>query len=238
VLSPAALARESDILLLTVPDDVLPGLAEELAAHVRPGQLVLHTSGRLGAGVLAPLASAGARTVACHPAMTFAGVEADVERRCVFGLTAADTEREAAEALVADLGGTPMWIAEADRVAYHAALAHGANHLVTLVAQAMDALRSVGAQDPAAVLRPLLSAALDNTLAYGDAALTGPIARGDAEAVRDHLDALDETTAQTYRALAQATAARALDSGRLRPEQSEPLRETLARADRAEEAVR
>ena len=42
------------------------------------------------------------------------------------------------------------------------------------------------------VLSPLLHAALDNTLAMGDAALTGPVSRGDANTVASHLDTLTE----------------------------------------------
>ena len=76
-----------------------------------------------------------------------------------------------------------MFVPEEKRTLYHAGLAHGANHLVTLVAQAMDLLSASGAEDPAATLRPLLTAALDNALAYGDAALTGPIVRGDVDTV-------------------------------------------------------
>ena len=76
-----------------------------------------------------------------------------------------------------------MWVPESKRTLYHAGLAHGANHLVTLVSQAMELLAASGAEDPAATLRPLLSAALDNALAQGDAALTGPIVRGDVRTV-------------------------------------------------------
>ncbi|TXL57921.1 DUF2520 domain-containing protein [Aeromicrobium terrae] len=214
VLDPAEVVRRSDVLMLAVPDDSLVSLAEELAPHVRAGQVVLHTSGRHGTGALEALARRGARPIAFHPAMTFTGTEVDLDRACVFGLTAGPAEKEVAESLVADLGGTPVWIDEADRVTYHAALAHGANHLVTLVSQSMDLLRGVmaeeaGAADPAAVLRPLLGAALSNALDYGDAALTGPVKRGDATTVRAHLDALEDTEVRdTYVALARATADR------------------------------
>ena len=74
----------------------------------------------------------------------------------------------------------PVWIDEADRALYHAALAHGANHLVTLVASSMDLLRAAGVENPQRLLGPLLSAALDNALRHGDAGLTGPVVRGEA----------------------------------------------------------
>ena len=121
--------------------------------------------------------------------MTFTGTAIDLDRLdgCVFGLTAGAAEREVAEHLVADLGGRAMWVPEEMRTLYHAGLAHGANHLVTLVTEAMEMLAAAGADDPAATLRPLLTAALDNALEQGDAALTGPIVRGDVNTVRAHL---------------------------------------------------
>jgi predicted short-subunit dehydrogenase-like oxidoreductase (DUF2520 family) len=233
VLPPAEVAARADVLLLAVPDDALIRVAEELASVVRPGQVVLHTSGRHGTDALASLARAGARPIAFHPAMTFTGTEVDLDRTCVFGLTAAPSDRALAEELVAELGGTPMWIDEADRTLYHAALAHGANHLVTLVSQAMDLLRQAGSADPGAVMRPLLTAALDNSLAYGDAALTGPVARGDVTTIRAHADALgaEPDTRDTYLALARATSRRAESDGRLSPEAARRVRQVLTEAE-------
>ena len=149
----------------------------------------MHTSGRHGLAVLDAGRAVGARPVALHPAMTFTGTAVDLGRLagCVFGLTAGAAERAFAEALVADLGGRAMWVPEEMRTLYHAGLAHGANHLVTLVTQAMELLAAAGADDPAGTLRPLLTAALDNALDQGDAALTGPIVRGDVNTVRAHL---------------------------------------------------
>lgn len=238
VLTPVEVAAAGDVLLLAVPDDDLIAVAEELAASgaVRPGQYVLHTSGRHGLDALASLTRLGARPIAFHPAMTFTGTPVDLERTPVFGLTAGTAERQFAEELVAALGGTPMWVAEADRALYHAALAHGANHLVTLVAQSMDLLRTAGAQDPAAVLRPLLTAALGNALTYGDAALTGPVVRGDVTTIRAHVDALaaadvDDATVDAYLELARATAGRAEADGRLAPVQASTIRQVLDEAD-------
>ncbi|RJS46085.1 Rossmann-like and DUF2520 domain-containing protein [Nocardioides cavernaquae] len=233
VLKPTAVARAADVLLLTVPDDMLPNVVEMLSASgaIRAGQYVVHSSGRHGLAVLAPAAAVGARAIALHPAMTFTGTDVDLPRLagCVFGVTAEESERELAEHLVADLGGRAMWVAEDKRTLYHAGLAHGANHLVTLVSQAMEMLAAAGIDtaaghtggiDPADTLRPLLEAALSNALAYGDAALTGPIVRGDVETVRAHLADLAESTPQnlpSYVAMARATMTRALADGRLLP---------------------
>ncbi len=221
---PSVVARSCDVLLLTVPDDMLANVVSMLSASgaVREGQHVLHTSGRHGLDVLEPAAAVGARVVAMHPAMTFTGTALDLDRLdgCVFGLTAPDAERTFVSDLVADLGGRPMWVPEASRTLYHAGLAHGANHLVTLVTEAMEMLTAAGADDPAGTLRPLLSAALDNALAYGDAALTGPIVRGDVNTVAAHLEEIAAKAPQTmdsYVALGRATLGRAVTDGRLLP---------------------
>lgn len=95
------------------------------------------------------------------------------------------------------MGGEPEWIAEENRPLYHAALALGANHLVTLVAQSLELLRAAGVAAPDRMLGPLLGAALDNALRSGDAALTGPVARGDAGTVAAHVTELRQHAPQT-----------------------------------------
>lgn len=231
---PTAVARACDLLLLTVPDDMLENVAAMLTASgaIRPGQYVAHTSGRHGLAALEPAAAHGAHVLALHPAMTFTGTDLDLSRLpgCVFGVTATAQTSDLAETLVAELGGSPVWVPEDRRTLYHAGLAHGANHLVTLVAQAMDLLRASGADDPAATLRPLLHAALDNALSYGDAALTGPIVRGDANTVRAHLAdiaASSPAVLDSYVAMARATADRAVLDGRLQPPAAARVARTL-----------
>jgi predicted short-subunit dehydrogenase-like oxidoreductase (DUF2520 family) len=221
---PTAVSRSCDLLLLTVPDDMLGNVVTMLAASgaIRAGQYVVHTSGKHGLAVLDPAAELGAHVLAMHPAMTFTGTDVDLGRLegCVYGVTATLDTHELARDLTESLGGSIVWVREDRRTLYHAGLAHGANHLVTLVTQAMDLLRASGAQDPAATLRPLLGAALDNALAYGSAALTGPIVRGDVETVRAHLADIATTapeTVESYVVMARATANRAVLDGRLLP---------------------
>lgn len=221
---PTDVARNCDLLLLTVPDDMLENVVTTLvgAGAIRSGQVVCHTSGRHGLAVLDAATAIGSRPMAMHPAMTFTGTAMDLDRLIgtVFGMTAGEDDRVELESLITDLRGVPMWVPEDKRTLYHAGLAHGANHLVTLVAQAMELLAASGAEDPAATLRPLLTAALDNALTSGDAALTGPIVRGDVNTVRAHLIQIGETapaTIPSYVAMAKATADRAVLDGRLMP---------------------
>jgi predicted short-subunit dehydrogenase-like oxidoreductase (DUF2520 family) len=196
--------------------------------------VVAHTSGASGVGILHPAVARGALPIALHPAMTFTGTAADLERLragIAFGLTATPQTRELAAQLVEDLGGSPEWVDEQHRALYHAALAHGANHLVTLVNEAQDLLRDAGVLHPEKVLGPLLGAALDNALRMGDAALTGPVSRGDAGTVARHLDVLTEAAPDAvpvYRQLARRTADRAIAAGRLATDTAAPLLDVLA----------
>jgi predicted short-subunit dehydrogenase-like oxidoreductase (DUF2520 family) len=220
--SPDEIAELCELVLIAVPDDALPGLVGGLRAtgSWRPGQFVVHTSGAHGAAVLAPAASAGALPLALHPAMTFAGRPEDLERLtgAPFGVTADPALRPVAETLVVEIGGEPVWIDEAARPAYHAALTMGANHLVTLVADARDLLATAGVAEPQRLLAPLLGAALDNALRLGDGALTGPVSRGDAQTVAAHLRVIAHRApalGAPYRAMARRTCERARASGRI-----------------------
>ncbi|GLY55289.1 DUF2520 domain-containing protein [Lentzea sp. NBRC 102530] len=237
IADPTEVAARADLVLLAVPDDELAGLVRGLVAtgSLRAGQIVVHTSGAQGVKVLEPAAGLGALTLALHPVMTFTGRSEDLQRMnsaCV-GVTAADGDEVAwsvGEALVVEMAAEPVRVPESVRPLYHAALAHGANHLITLVRDAADLLTGAGVANAERLLGPLLSAALDNSLRHGDRALTGPVARGDTGTLRGHLDVLAEQAPDTlpsYRVLARRTAERAERSGLLKPDAAEDVRTTL-----------
>jgi predicted short-subunit dehydrogenase-like oxidoreductase (DUF2520 family) len=238
-MPPDEVLAESGLVLLTVPDDALPGLVGGLAATGAPmeGRLLAHASGSHGIGLLDPATRRGALPLALHPVMTFTGRPDDLDRLAgiCFGVTAPEPLRLVAEALVIEMGGEPVFIEEANRGLYHAALASGANHLITLVVQAADLLRAAGVPDPARMLTPLLSAALDNALRLGDAGLTGPVARGDADTVAGHIEALRDVSPEALRAyvaLARLTADRALAARMLAAPDAQRLLDVLGGAPR------
>lgn len=219
---------EAELVFICVRDDVLPEVVSDLAAKVRPGTYVCHTSGSSGRNILQPMAEKGAHTFAFHPAMTFTGTEIDLNRKFHVGATVKAEDQDYVRELASLFGSEVSFIAELDRSRYHAALTHGANHLNTLVIEAMSILQSIGVADPQKILQPLLKAALDNSLELGPAALTGPVARGDIKTVSAHLAALSEPIRSTYRALALATVEVALTDKRIDIQTAVELRSLLA----------
>jgi len=187
VLPTPDVAASAELLLLAVPDSELAGLVSGLAATsaVRPQTIVAHTSGANGIGILAPLTENGCIPLAIHPAMTFTGSDEDISRLpdTCFGITAADDVGYAiAQSLVLEMGGEPFCVREDARVLYHAALAHAGNHIVTVIADALEALRAalrgselLGQQSvddqpggiAERIVGPLARAALENTLQRG-----------------------------------------------------------------------
>jgi predicted short-subunit dehydrogenase-like oxidoreductase (DUF2520 family) len=236
VMPPDEVARQADLVLLAVPDDELAGLVRGLVntESLRAGQMLVHTSGAHGSAVLAPAAEMGVLTVAMHPAMTFTGRAEDVERlsSACMAVTADVDEAgwHVGEALALELGMEPVQVPEESRRLYHAALTHGANHLITLVNECAGLLREAGVDLPDRVMAPLLSASLDNALRFGDRAITGPVMRGDTDTVRAHLRALaeaDPAAVDGYRELARRTADRATRIGLLRADRAKEVETAL-----------
>lgn len=225
---------DADLVAVTTPDDAVGPVVDSLAklGRWRPGQIVLHTSGSHGLDVLEPAARAGALTIAIHPAMTFSGYSLDLQRLvdCPVAVTASAVAMPIAQALIYELQAQPVPIEDGQRQLYHAALTHGANHIFTVLTQARSALELAGVEDSGAFLRPLAQASLENALAEDPSALTGPVVRADAGTLRRHLTQLQSLqqspasrppyfgsreVADTYLALAQATALLAHEAGRL-----------------------
>jgi predicted short-subunit dehydrogenase-like oxidoreductase (DUF2520 family) len=246
VLDVPEVVRRAELVLLAVPDDALAGLVAGLAATGawQAGQLVVHTCGRYGVGVLDPARAAGAIPLAVHPAMIFTGTSLDLARLegTAFAVTAPAPVLPIAQALVVEIGGEPVVVREDARGLYHAGLAHGANGLIALVAQAAQAVAAAGVDDPGHVLRPLLEAALDSSLRASShpgpgaiGALSGPVRRGDDGTVRDHLAALGDLGAaagtldlpETYAVVARSATVRALAAGLIGPDDAQRLLDAL-----------
>jgi len=220
---PAWLARV-DVIILAVPDDAVPAVASDLAASrwVTEPQVVLHLSGALDREALSPLEPSQAALGSLHPLQTLSDPATAPERlRGAVATVEGDARAvEAATALARGVGMEPVPISAEHKPLYHAAAVMASNFVVTLAGVAQRLFTSAGLPEDAArkALAALMAGALENLRAAGPtAALTGPVARGDVETVRRHLEILRGADAELYRTLSRAALAFApLDAERRR----------------------
>ncbi len=221
------------VVVLAVADEDLAGVAADLAASLPPrrGRLVVHLSGLHGLEALAPFAAGGARTAALHPVVPFPppGGDGAVLRGAPVTLLAARGSAAAARRLVRSWGARPVELtAGADRRRYHLALALAANHLTALVGWSEELLAEAGGPAAADLASELAGRALEAVREHGAAAaLTGPVARGDAGTLRQHLAALRGPERRRYVDQLRGLIAFAAGAGRLDAATARRLRRLL-----------
>lgn len=168
ILEIPELVERSELVILAVPGDQLASLVSGLAATGawQPGQLVLHTSPGHGYGVLSPAVALGVIPLAVHPAMVFTGTSLDLVRlhESYFAVSAPTPVLPIGQALVVEMGGEPVVIAEADRAAYAEAIATATSFSAEIVRQAAELLNSVGVESPSRLLGPLIRSAVETAL--------------------------------------------------------------------------
>jgi predicted short-subunit dehydrogenase-like oxidoreductase (DUF2520 family) len=193
--------RDADLVLVATPDAAIADAAAELAPGLRPGALVVHLSGACSLDELGKLHALrpDVEIGTLHPLQSLPTVDLGVAR--LPGSWCAVDGAPAVERLALSLGLRPFRVDAEQRARYHAAATIASNHLVALLGQAGRVAAAAGI--PPDALLPLVRASLDNVDALGaDGALTGPVARGDADTVARHLDALPDDERPAYRALA------------------------------------
>jgi len=168
ILTVPQIVERSELVILAVPDAELAGLVAGLAATNtwQPGQLVLHTSARFGTAVLAPALAGGAIPLAIHPAMAFTGTSLDLTRLTdsYFAVTAPTPVLPIGQALVVEMGGEPIIVAEGDRESYAEAVETATAFSTSIVEQATRLLADIGIEQPGAVIGPLVRSAMENAL--------------------------------------------------------------------------
>jgi predicted short-subunit dehydrogenase-like oxidoreductase (DUF2520 family) len=194
---------QADVVLIATPDRAVRQVAEAVPAGPAVGTL----SGSVPLDHLLP----HARRFALHPMQTIQPGDGLPLAGCAAGITADDEATAAlARELAERLGMRPVDIPAAARPLPHVACVLASNLLAAPLAAAVQVLAAADpAIDPRATLGPLAHRAIDDALAAGPGAQpTGPLARGDVDTVRRHLEALealDPRLAEAYRELSLAT---------------------------------
>lgn len=224
ISSERELAR-AEVFLISTPDDAIAACAEALAQSgaLGPGAAVFHASGALPAEILAPARQAGAAVASVHPAASFAdpstmakglddifcGAEGDPEALALL------------RPLFEACGGRWLELRPENKVLYHAGAVFACNYLAALLETALECYERAGVPRATAseLMAPLVLDTAARCLCHGPAAaLTGPIARGDAALVGRQVAALAAQSpdlAALYQTLGQATVDLARQQNRL-----------------------
>ena len=171
VISVPQIIQQSDLVLLAIPaeeiENTVAGIAE--AGLFRAGQLLAHTAGEFGFGILEPAVSKGVIPLAIHPAMTFTGTSVDLSRirESYFAVAAPNVALPIAQALVIEMGAEPIVISEQDRKTYFEAISVANNFSKLIVNQSIGLLESVGVENARSVLAPVIRSAVEEALAEG-----------------------------------------------------------------------
>jgi predicted short-subunit dehydrogenase-like oxidoreductase (DUF2520 family) len=203
----------ADLVLVAVPDDRIPGIAEKLQKiETKRHPTVLHTSGALSSAVFARLLEKGWHTGSIHPLASISDPKtgAALLRKAYWCIEGDRVALRLARRAVADIGGRSFSIDSQKKPLYHAAAVMTSGNVTALFDVALEMLERCGLDRRQAqkILLPLLESTTANLSRFAPAdALTGSFARGDVATVRLHLAALSgkdlEEALKVYRLLGE-----------------------------------
>lgn len=217
------LVKASNLIFITTPDSVIEGVAGQIASLYSEekncqgttgplqGKTFVHMSGAHSSELLKSLGKKGAEVASLHPIQSIADVETAVNQlqTSVFSIEGTEGALKKLKLLLEQMGNTYFTIESEQKTLYHMAACTVSNYLVTLVEAGLSMYEAIGIDRKMAykALYPLIRGTVEN-LKHMDTkeALTGPIARGDINTVKAHLNAVnDKDLEDFYRYLGQAT---------------------------------
>jgi len=195
----AEVAACSEMVFITTRDDQIQPVAEGLCRRKAFGvhHLVGHMSGAHPSVILSRAEDLGAAVFSLHPLQAFAQEDKAVAdlTSTWFSLDGTDPRIDQVADMLDRIGNPHFRISPENKRLYHLSACIISNYLVTLLQVGMTALEKSGItpKEGLTAMLPLIQGTIANVVQMGPAkALTGPIARGDATTIRNHLAALDE----------------------------------------------
>lgn len=201
---------DADLVWFCVPDREIAAVSRQLASVTDwKKKTAFHSSGALASAELNALRRQGAAVASVHPMMTFVHGSVPSLKGVPFGVEGDALAVRVARRIVRDLGGEAFTIHKQHKAAYHAWGAFASPLLVAALATAEQVARAAGlsAAQARKKMLPIVRQTIANYEALGPAgAFSGPIVRGDAEIVRQHLRVLGKVpeARDVYLALARS----------------------------------
>lgn len=203
------IVRISDTLFLTVPDDLITTVWNQMKDMSLEGKFICHCSGALSAGDAFPgIDKCGAFGYSVHPLFAVSDKYNSYKElsHAYFVIEGDEKHREEIAEIFRNLGNEVRYIAAKDKVKYHCAAAVCSNHVVALIQESLDLMQECGFDEESALkaLTPIMLGNMQHIAEQGTVnSLTGPVERADVKTVEKHLNCLNEKQQMLYRLLSE-----------------------------------
>lgn len=203
------IVKESDTLFLTVPDDLITVVWNQIKDMSLEGKFICHCSGALSAGDAFPgIDKCGAFGYSVHPLFAVSDKYNSYKElsHAYFVIEGDERHREEIAGIFKNLGNQVRYIAAKDKVKYHCAAAVCSNHVVALIQESLDLMQECGFDEESALkaLTPIMLGNMKHIVEKGTVnSLTGPVERADVKTVEKHLNCLDKDQQIIYRLLSE-----------------------------------
>ena len=203
------IVKISDTLFLTVPDDLITTVWNQMKDMSLEGKFICHCSGALSAGDAFPgIDKCGAFGYSVHPLFAVSDKYNSYKElsHAYFVIEGDEKHREEIAGIFNNLGNEVRYIAAKDKVKYHCAAAVCSNHVVALIQESLELLQECGFDEESALkaLTPIMLGNMQHIVERGTVnSLTGPVERADVKTVEKHLSCLNEKQQMLYRLLSE-----------------------------------
>ncbi len=199
------IVRDSTVLFLTVPDDCISSVWEEVRAYPLAGKIICHTSGILSSSVLS--GGQGVKVASVHMMCAIGTRFGDAEKLEGIPFSVEGSAEERMKDLLARCGNESVRISPKKKAEYHTAGVFSTNFLVGLLNEAETLLEGSGMSTEVAratVARAAVGVTRKWEACGAEAALSGPLERGDIQTIKTHFSVLSDAEKEFYMALCRA----------------------------------
>lgn len=223
----AQFINSSDFIIIAVNDINLNTLINTISNYDLTNKTIIHTSGIYGLDIFKKLEDKNAKFASAHPFQTFYRYTEDLFEDAPWGIECDLELLPEIESFVKDTSGIPIYlgnISQEQKALYHLTAVIASNTTIALLDFAHE-IASVANIDYKNFIPKIMQTTLENVYNSWDnneqIPLTGPVARGDAEAIKLHLKAMKNNGLDTraYLALANLTATSAYNHKLINSEQ-------------------
>lgn len=202
------LVRDCEVLFLTVPDDTISDIWQQIKALQITGKVICHCSGVLSSEVFSDINETGSFAFSIHPLLAVNDKLHSYKElsQALFTLEGDNCKKEQMTDLIYQCGNQVLLLCPEEKIRYHAAAVMASNLVLGLAETAMEELVTCGFSKDAAqaAIAPFMKCNVSHLMEMSaEQALTGPIERGDAQTVQLHMNKLSGDDREIYRLLSK-----------------------------------